>query len=547
MNDPATIVDYLVRKATRLYSLPAVAMEVLQLTDNPQLDTRAMKECIENDPALTSKILRVVNSSLFGLSREISDLNQALALLGTKPLKLLVLGFSLPGGLFAEIEARTAGRYWRHTLTKAVACREISERLWHIPGDDAFIAGLLQDLGELLLLQELGEAYAQFLDRVSESGLDLDIFETESLGFTHATLSARLLAQWHLPENLVEAVAADPRQLSSAATASRTALPRILHLAELVAQLLAEGQTAILRPLLEYGRDYRNLGKEQWIPLLGDLEEKVRQLAAVLTLQLPEGVQYVDVLAEAQRQLAGVASQTVEDMFHGSPRPEAALPPEDCLFEEIQGLADALAAACRPAFRTEQAHADLPAMTGLQVSKARTVATVAAASAPAQVIGAAADAGPGLMGSLCAAVTACRQSHCPLSLLLVELDGADELLLLLGGDGFDALRRLLRSACTRLGRCYACSSHGEAGFAVILPNCERRLAIQMGDQLLQALHQVKVSRKADVQPPISLSVGVATLVLPPKNFLPQELLSAADHCRYASHACGGGVVKSIEI
>ena len=115
MNDPTATLDRLVGRAEQLYSLPAVAMEVLQLTDNPQVDTRALKECIENDPALTGKILRVVNSSLFGLSREVSDLNQALALLGTKPLKLLVLGFSLPSGLYAGIEARTLGRYWRRT------------------------------------------------------------------------------------------------------------------------------------------------------------------------------------------------------------------------------------------------------------------------------------------------------------------------------------------------------------------------------------------------------------------------------------------------
>ena len=111
MNDPSATLDRLAAHAEQLYSLPAVAMEVLQLTGNPQVDTRALKECIENDPALTGKILRVVNSSLFALSREISDLNQALALLGTKPLKLLVLGFSLPGGLYAGIEARTLARY----------------------------------------------------------------------------------------------------------------------------------------------------------------------------------------------------------------------------------------------------------------------------------------------------------------------------------------------------------------------------------------------------------------------------------------------------
>src|SRR5512140_210399 len=127
MTDPATILDRLTLRAGQLYSLPAVAMKVLQLTADPQVDTRALKECIENDPALTSKILRVVNSSLFGLSRQVSDLNQALSLLGTKPLKLLVLGFSLPSGMFLGVEGKTLTWYWRHTLTKAVAGREISQ------------------------------------------------------------------------------------------------------------------------------------------------------------------------------------------------------------------------------------------------------------------------------------------------------------------------------------------------------------------------------------------------------------------------------------
>ena len=213
-------------------------------------------------------------------------------------MKLLVLGFSLPSGLFADIEARTLGRYWRHTLTKAVAGREISQRFWHIPGDDAFIAGLLQDLGRLLLLQQLGEPYARFLDRVLANGMETDHLETEALGFTHTALGARLLAQWHLPANLVEAIAADPRQPPEDASPSQLALPKILHLAELVARLLADGQTAALAQLLDLGQDYRQLQRDELITLLSDLEEKVQQLAAVLSLQLPGGVQYVDILAE---------------------------------------------------------------------------------------------------------------------------------------------------------------------------------------------------------------------------------------------------------
>src|SRR3972149_3698978 len=96
-------------RARDLYSLPSVAPEVLDLTSQPKVDVRALKACIENDPALTIRILRVVNSSLFGLNRQVSDLNQALALLGIKPLKLLVLGFSLPPAPFDGGGAAAAG------------------------------------------------------------------------------------------------------------------------------------------------------------------------------------------------------------------------------------------------------------------------------------------------------------------------------------------------------------------------------------------------------------------------------------------------------
>ena len=101
------LLQQFVERAGSLYSLPAVAVEVLELTGHSRVDVKALKVCVERDPALTGKLLRVVNSSMFGLSREVTDLNQALALLGVKPLKLLVLGFSLPKGLFSGIEAHT--------------------------------------------------------------------------------------------------------------------------------------------------------------------------------------------------------------------------------------------------------------------------------------------------------------------------------------------------------------------------------------------------------------------------------------------------------
>ncbi len=112
VDDPHPTLNRFVTKAEQLYTLPAVAVQVLQLTSQPQVELQALQECLENDPALTAKILRVVNSSLFSLTRSVSDLSQALAMLGTKPLKLLVLGFSLPEKLFIGMGGDILRRYW---------------------------------------------------------------------------------------------------------------------------------------------------------------------------------------------------------------------------------------------------------------------------------------------------------------------------------------------------------------------------------------------------------------------------------------------------
>ena len=212
-----------------MYTLPAVAMRVVELTYQPEIDVAALKDCIQNDPALTTKILRVVNSSLFGLPSKVADLNQALALIGSNPLKLMVLGFSLPDELLSNLEMDVLENYWRHALVKAVAAREISELVWKIPGDEAFVAGLLQDVGVLVLIQELGTPYVTFLDQVWSVGGDLAELESSTLGFDHAVLSSRLLEDWGLPRFLVSAVSQpfDVERLEQL-PADEQALPQIL-------------------------------------------------------------------------------------------------------------------------------------------------------------------------------------------------------------------------------------------------------------------------------------------------------------------------------
>src|SRR5204862_2819180 len=121
MSEVTSQLEEIASRAITLYSRPTVAMELVRLAEEPRVDARALKECVAQDPALTCKVLRVVNSSLYGLNRPVVDLNQAIGLIGIKPLKLLVLGFTLPDALFAEVAARELQWYGTSTLTRAVA------------------------------------------------------------------------------------------------------------------------------------------------------------------------------------------------------------------------------------------------------------------------------------------------------------------------------------------------------------------------------------------------------------------------------------------
>lgn len=528
MREPAKTLDRLVARARQLYSLPAVAMKVLELTNNPEVDTHALKQCIENDPALTSKVLRVVNSSLFGLSGEVCDLNQALALLGSKPLKLLVLGFSLPSGLFAGVAAGTLGWYWRRTLTKAVAAREISEGVWRQPGDEGFIAALLQDLGMLLLIQELGAPYIEFLEKVRARCRDLYTFEAEVLGFNHTALTARLLESWGFPAALVEAVVVGPSDDPGAEFPSaRQRLVEIVRLAELVARLLADGHTEALAELSSVGQEKHGLSSAQLQKLVETLDSKVRQLAEVFSLQLPRGADYRDVLAQAHAQMAEVAAQAAEELLRGQCGGLQASGENHGLAAEMERLSDAVA-------RLVGAPAEPPPASE---------PTPAGATRPAPP-----QSDPALLAQLASAVTLCRQSRSPLSLLLAELGNPEDLVMTFGPEGFQEVVRFLEGACRGLEHPGAvCTPYREAGFAVILPDCERHEAVHLGNGLIERVRHASFRRRARRQAGIALGIGAATVSLPPKNFPAKDLLVAADRCLYSSHASGGAVVRSIEI
>ena len=552
MLDTSITLDQIAGRATQLYSLPAVAIQVLDLASQPEIDARKLKECIENDPALTTRVLRVVNSSIFGLSREVGDLGQALALLGTKPLKLLVLGFSLPPSLLTGIAAEALSRYWKHTLTKAVAAREISDRLWHVSGEEAFIAGLLHDVGLLVLAQQIGDPYVRFLDSVNTEGADLYELERRAIGFDHTQLSACLLSAWNLPTVLTHAVrvAASLEMIDELPIPERT-LPRVLHVAELLAATISEGRSAALAELMQLGEQWKELARVDWDWLVTEIEQRVEQVADVFNLQLPGSLEYREMLSRAHAQLADVAFDAAGELLRKQSSTSTADPVYERLTAESQTLNDAMS-------HWDRQPATLLSGERVQLSAERTYAGPSAADSSTphggahnQISGATAtlvEDDAALLARLRVAVSACRQIRSPLSLLLVEVDRLDTIAFRVGERAATAVLLRLESICRRIEQPgLMCQRVRDSRFGVILPKCDRRQAVEIGNQLRVRIRGSDAAARELGGEPLSISIGISAVNLPPRNFAAEDMIESADRCLRGVSSSGGDGLKSIEL
>jgi HD-like signal output (HDOD) protein len=542
MSESASRLEQIVSRAQKLYSRPTVAMEVVRLAEQPRVDAQALKKCVEQDPALACKILRVVNSSLYGLNRPVADLNQAIGLLGIKPLKLLVLGFSLPDTLFAEVAARELRWYWTNTLTRAVAARSLSEQLWHQPGDEAFIAGLLQDIGILVLMRELGAPYVRFLSGAIDEKCSPAVLEQDTLGFDHTQLSAALLGHWQLPQRLVDAIATPKRQTRLARMSSPEGdLPQILHLAELLVQVVGQQRFDLLPELLDAGRVYRGMTKQKLTTLVEGLQPQVDQLAEVLSLELLEKRDYVQMLLTAHQTMAALS----EDVAGGA----HAVQDDDQAHELLLAQTRELGQAMRDFLENPRGDTATDRRTDKHVvghAAHPRVGTVPAPRVPelTQTLNP-----PALLQLLLAAATRCREHRRELSLLLVELNPMSTPT---GSRAPLAGRQIfltLRHACSTLDSDnVSLRPLSESRIAAVLTNCERSVAVDVAHNVIAAIGKYAASTpNTSDDMTATVSIGVATVGVVPRNFDAMRLIERAERCLSAARACGISTVKSIEV
>ena len=194
--------------SVKLVSLPEICVRINEMLDDDNTTTAELGRVISQDTALTARLLKIVNSSFYGFSKRVETVSRAVSILGMKELRALVIAVSAVD-MFSSIplHALNKVRFWRHSLYCAVMARLLAEHCHVLHSERLFVAGLLHDIGKLVMASRLPEAMSLILSQVKESGREEYEQERIMLGFHHADVGEALLRQWNMPESLVEAVA----------------------------------------------------------------------------------------------------------------------------------------------------------------------------------------------------------------------------------------------------------------------------------------------------------------------------------------------------
>ncbi|MDH5425933.1 MAG: HDOD domain-containing protein [Gammaproteobacteria bacterium] len=200
-------IEQLMKGAGELASLPAVVLRINQAIDDPDSNATTIGRIVNEDPALTAQLLKLVNSPFYGFASRIDTVFRAIAIVGHQELRHLVLvAHALKTFNDMPNELVSMATYWRRSLSVGVIARVLASYARERDIERLFISGLLHDIGSLLIYQQLPCEASDILRRSQVEGVAIRDLEQQLLGFDHAQAGSALLDAWGLPAVLVDSV-----------------------------------------------------------------------------------------------------------------------------------------------------------------------------------------------------------------------------------------------------------------------------------------------------------------------------------------------------
>ncbi len=189
-----------------LPTLPTVVAKIVELVDNPRTNASTLARLISTDPALTARMLKLANSAYYGFPRRIGTINLAIVVLGFNTVRDLAVSASLVERISFSRDGGMMSDFWEHSIGTAIAARMVLRQIHHRSVGEAFVAGLLHDIGRLVVARYLPGESRAVEERLEESDHPLWVIEHEVLGMSHSEVGGLLCRRWNIPDSICEAI-----------------------------------------------------------------------------------------------------------------------------------------------------------------------------------------------------------------------------------------------------------------------------------------------------------------------------------------------------
>jgi HD-like signal output (HDOD) protein len=242
--NPARITASTTQRNGRIATLPAVVTQIIRLTEDPNSTMDDLNRVIRNDPALGVRILKLANSSYYGASGQVNTINRALVMLGLNAVKNLAIAASLiklfrGGRVSPDFDAKDL---WNHSIAVATGTRMLAQQTNLFSADEAFLAGLIHDIGIVVEMQACGAAFVQLIQNLAaDASLTFRRAEEEALETSHEAFGADVCREWNFSTSLQFATGYHHRPWELPEAHRR--LPTLVHIADILAVRINVGYT----------------------------------------------------------------------------------------------------------------------------------------------------------------------------------------------------------------------------------------------------------------------------------------------------------------
>jgi putative nucleotidyltransferase with HDIG domain len=270
----------LVNKVREMPPLPQSITKILEITKDDKSSSHELAKVFEQDPTLAVNILKRANLPAYGFSSRISTIKHAVVCLGLETIKSIALTSSTHEMLSKEIPAYSLGEgmLWQHSLSCATCAKIIAQRIGYSDNEEAYIAGLLLDIGKIILSGFAEEEFNEVADKAAEDRISFNMAEQQILGFDHPQVGGRVIKKWNLPSALVEAVLYH-HQPDKAVEHKRLAY--IVHLADALSCMLGIGlgSDGLMYVFEEHTLDVLGLNKDDVESVMSELADRLKDEA----------------------------------------------------------------------------------------------------------------------------------------------------------------------------------------------------------------------------------------------------------------------------